>query len=240
MKYSGFRDDLWDVLPESREHILIQELYEACRAQDTTDLSAYTLLSEAFFHPVLVEAAEQGNVALARRCIELIEQLLASGDELLTGAARIRVVDKVGHSPALGPLLRRYAGPLTRDELATVYADATFLPPGDPFLPPAEVDDGRPPANALFVRDWLWVNVPMSREHVVHAELSEAKATMSLRAMTPDRYFIESVAPMLSDARLDAEQQHDPSILDEARGALALMRADADMAPLVKRHADSL
>lgn len=60
---------------------------------------------------------------------------------------------------------------------------------------------------------------------------------MSLRAMTPDRYFLDVVPPMLAAARLDAGQQHDPSILAEAFGALELMRADADMAPVVQRHA---
>lgn len=55
----------------------------------------------------------------------------------------------------------------------------------------------------------------------------------------PDRYFTEAVVPMLIEAREDAARHDDPAILDEALGALDLMRADAGIAPLARRHAGS-
>lgn len=228
---------MWDVLAEAREHILHEELYEVFSSGDTKALDAYRYMSQAFFRPVLAEAAERGAVDLVRRCVELVERMLASGDDTLIDVVRIRVIDKVGQVPALGPLLRRYAGPLTREALAMAYADATYLPPGDPFPVRPPVDDGRPPADARRVRAWLWDNVARSRSYLLTAERAAARATMSLRAMTAGRYLTEALAPMVAEAREDTERQNDPEPVREARAGLARIRADPVMGPLLREYA---
>lgn len=128
--------------------------------------------------------------------------MLASGDDNLAAAVQIRVLDKDGLTAELPGLYRAYAGPLTRAGLGYRGADLTYLPPDWVSLPAGEaVADGRPDAVAQAVRSWLWERAPVSRPFLLAAELEEVRATMSLAAVTPDRYFVGTVLRgMLTDA----------------------------------------
>ncbi|WP_250004949.1 hypothetical protein [Actinoplanes sp. M2I2] len=235
--YFGFRDYLWDVLPESREHILSEELSEVESSGDTRVLTAYRFMSNAFFRPVLLAAAESGDIELARRCIALVEDMLAGRDADLVDLVRIRVLSKTGESAALGDLYRAYAGPLTREELAVSHADPTYLPPGDPNGSPAWVGDGRPDAAAWAVRSWLWERVPGTRSHVLIAERAEVRATMSLVAMTPGRYLSEAfLRGLLPEAGEAAAELGDPEPSEESAAAVEAMLADPLMAALLRPH----
>lgn len=231
----GFRDYLWDALPEARVHILTEELHEAERSGDGPD--AYRLMSTAF-RPVLGGAAERGDLELTRRCIALVERMLASGDPNLADLVRIRVIDRVGLVPELAALYRSYAGPLTREELAAGQADPTYRLPGDPPAAVPPVADGRPDGAARAVRSWLWERVPASRTYLLEAERAEVRATMSLTAMTPQRYVAEAVVRgMVADAVEWAAGNGDPAPSEKAAAALELMLADPAMASLLRPHA---
>jgi hypothetical protein len=187
----NFREFLWDVLPEAREGILFEEMGEVS-SYGEIDLSAYRYMSE--FRQVLSGAAERGDVPLVRRCIDIVERMLAGGDDLLDDPLQIRVFDKDGLVPGFADLFRAYAGPLTRARLGLGAA-----PPMPEPLP--AVGDGRADASALAVRDWMWDRVPVSRYFLLKAEYDEVRAAMSLGAMTPRRYFFEAyVQGVLDDA----------------------------------------
>jgi hypothetical protein len=244
--YFGFREYLWAVLPESRAHILSEELSEILWAGSADSLSAYRFMSGAFFRPVLVPAARTGDLQLARRCIALIEEMLASGDQNLIGTVRIRVILKAYQAPEVGVLLRRFAGPLTRADLAAWNEDATFLRPGAALPPPAAVttDDGRPDARTWAVRSWFFDTVPALREHLLRTELAEVRATRTLAAMTADRYFSEAfVGGLLPAAAETAVEEGDTSLIDAAATGLELALVcdgDIPVAQLVRDHAAEL
>jgi hypothetical protein len=225
--YVGFRDFLWDVLPEAREHILDEESHWTDEGAGT-----YTLMS--VFRRVLDEAAKCGDIALVRRCLALLERMIVDGDDNLQDPVQIRVLDKDGLTTELPHLYRAFAGPLTRRGLGYRDADLTYLPPDWP-LPEPPVADGRPDAAAQAARSWLWKRVPASRYYLIMAELAEVRPTMSLAAMTPDRYFAAALHGMLADATETAALGN-PRPVDEVMAMLESMLADPATAPLVHRR----
>lgn len=233
-----FRDYLWDVLPEAREHILYEEMTEVASTGDVPPLAVYRHLSNAFFWPVLSGAVERGDTALVRRCLAVLEGMLTSEDEVLVEAVIIRVIAKAGNISGLEELLRRYAGPETRRRMAIQRQDDSWREPGVPAEPHQPVDDGRPPAEAWAVRGRLWDRTPVTREHLLRAELAEVRATGSLRAMTADRYVAEAVVRgLLIEASETTAERGDASFVEEAAAALELMLAHPELARLVRGHA---
>ncbi len=162
--------------------------------------------------------------------------MLAGGDANLIDLVQIRVIDKTSGEP--GDLFRAYAGPLTRERLAESNADLTYLPPGEPPLVEPPVADGRPDGAVQAVRSWLWERVPASSVCLLAAERAEVRVTMSLVAMTPERYVTEAiVCGMLPEAVEWAVGNGDPEPTEHTAAGLELMLADPPMAVLVRPHA---
>lgn len=76
--------------------------------------SPYTILSDAFFWPVLDRALEIGDCDLVRRCCATIEALLTSGDRSLVEAVEIRVVEHLVLNDARWGKVAQWAGPTLR------------------------------------------------------------------------------------------------------------------------------
>jgi hypothetical protein len=209
----NFREFLWDVLPEAREGILFEEMGEAS-SYGEIDLTAYRYMSE--FRQVLSEAAERGDVPLVRRCIAIVEQMLAGDDDLLDAPLQIRVFEKDGLVPGFEDLFRAYAGPLTRARLGLGAA-----PPMPEPLP--AVGDGRPDTAALAVRDWMWDRITVSRYFLLKAEYDEIRATMSLAAMTPRRYFTEAYVQGVLDEAAEWTRIGNPEPAEHAAAGLRSM-----------------
>jgi hypothetical protein len=227
--YLGFRDYLWDVLPEAREHILTEELYEV-GDRGEIDLSAYRYMSGAF-RKVIEDAAGNGDLALVRRCVALIERMLTSGDRQLADVVQIRVIEKTGHTPGLTELVRMYAGPLTWSRMAYTEGLPAPVVPAQAEVP---VADGRPGPEAAAVRCWLWERVPAARYFVVLVDQSEARATMSLSAMTPERYVSDVIVrEMCEEAQAYALGNGNPEPTEQITAALELMLAEPGMALLL-------
>ncbi|GAA4946527.1 DUF7674 family protein [Actinoplanes utahensis] len=236
MNYFGFREFLWDVLPEAREHILTAELYECGgRAEDGEVSGTYRLMSFAF-QQVLNDAAERGDIPLARRCIDLLEQMLVHGDQDLSDAAYIRMIERY-RSDAVTDLYGIYAGPVTREMLADISRDPMYRTAGEPPLPPVPVTDGRPDANAWEMRTWLWDRMPAARGSILIAERAEVQATMSLAAMTPERYVSEGIVHgMLPDLESYSYDHTDQEMVEQATDGLESMLADPVVAALLRAH----
>ncbi|SFF39245.1 hypothetical protein SAMN05421541_109493 [Actinoplanes philippinensis] len=231
--YLGFRDYLWDVLPEAREHILTEELYQVGDGGEI-DLTAYRYMSNAF-RQVMEDAAGNGDRDLVRRCIALIETMLASGDRNLVDVVQIRVIEKTGHTPGLTDLVRAYAGPLTWPRMANTEG----LPgPAAPGPAEAPVADGRPGPEAAAVRSWLWERVPSVRYFVILTEREETRATMSLSAMTAQRYVAEAIVrEMGQDALEHALGSGDPRPTEQFAATLELLLAEPGLVALVRSQA---
>ncbi|MDR6322033.1 DUF7674 family protein [Actinoplanes couchii] len=236
--YAGFRDYLWDLLPEAREQILFEELGEVGCHGDTDDLTAYRFMSMAFLD-ALAEAVERGDTALVCRGVAMVEEMLAAGDRDLDDVVQIRVLEKTGHTPGLTELFREYAGPITWRRM--VYTEG-LPPPERPATFGEPVPDGRPGPEASAVRDWLWKHVPLSRYPLLVVELDEVRRTMSLAAMTPERYIAEAVVSgMLRDNLNEFVPGHpDPELTEAAAAELELMVADPGMAALLRPHTATL
>lgn len=234
--FPGFRDYLWDVLPESREHILYEEWMEAQRDDpDWADSRSYWNMSHAFVHPVLAEGAQRWDVELIRRCVALVERMLAAGDRDLNDLIQIRVIEKTGHYPGLTELFRYFAGPLTWERM--VYTEGLAVPVPVP-VPEEPVGDGRPDAATEAFRARLWERIPGCREFLLEAEYNEARTTMSLAAMTPGRYVTEAIVRLMVPRAetYGLYSNPDPEMTEKTAAGLELLLEDPDTAALLHPH----
>ncbi|MGW1997724.1 hypothetical protein [Embleya sp. NPDC001921] len=111
---------LWRACPAARPHLdrLAHEAgldatpaERAIPGSVTLGLNPYSVLSEAFFWPVLAPAARTGDVARLPALAAIVEALLASPDEDVRDATHIRVVTPLSLDPELWPRFRPFAGP---------------------------------------------------------------------------------------------------------------------------------
>jgi len=125
--YWTVRDDLWERLPESHPFISKLEDTERKAGRSTHGISPYTHISDVLMWSILVPAADAGDVALAERVFAVIEDFLGAGDPALTECVQIRVVARIGQSPALTDMARAYAGRHLREAMRQLTEDDSWL-----------------------------------------------------------------------------------------------------------------
>ncbi|WP_444978846.1 DUF7674 family protein [Actinoplanes couchii] len=216
------------MLPEARDLILQEE--------DGEYVGTYTYMS--VFRHVLDDAARRGDLVLVRRCLTILELLIADGDHMVQSAAQIRVLDKDGLTTELPFFYRAYAGPLTRRGLGYRDEDLTYLPPDWPVtLRP--VPDGRPDVTAQVARAWLCEWSAEARAWIIDAERAELGPDLSLAGMTADRYFAAALHGLLDHAT-ERAAAGDPDPVDDVMALLTAMVADPGLAGLVHDRRDEL
>ncbi|MFI6982261.1 hypothetical protein ACIBSV_27160 [Embleya sp. NPDC050154] len=111
---------LWRACPAARPHLdrLAHEAgLDATAAERAIPgsvaraLNPYSVLSEAFFWPVLAPAARTGDVGRLPALAAIVEALLASSDEDVRDATHIRVLTPLSQDPELWPRFHPFAGP---------------------------------------------------------------------------------------------------------------------------------
>jgi hypothetical protein len=123
--YFEFRSYLWERLPPAQPLITRVEGYGIDDDGDAPSAGPYQLMSEVFFGGVLLPAVRSGDTALTLECLDMVEEMLDSGDDNLTMLVMIRVIHKVFEEPRLVDLIRTRGGPSTREALARTTGDAS-------------------------------------------------------------------------------------------------------------------
>ncbi|GAA3820511.1 hypothetical protein GCM10022206_68250 [Streptomyces chiangmaiensis] len=126
-EWDGLSDDifvrrvLWDEAPESRPMILELEEEERRLFGDEEEASPgmYSLVSDAFVHPVLIPMlqAKDWDLGAALGAARAIESLLASNRSAIGDLVSLRITDQLLWEPRFIEFVERYGGPRTKAEL---------------------------------------------------------------------------------------------------------------------------
>ncbi|GLY02278.1 MULTISPECIES: hypothetical protein [Actinoplanes] len=239
--YFGIRDYLWAVLPECREHLLqTQNEWLDYDSGDDGGISAYSYLSGAYMHPVMEAASERGDVPVVRRGIAVMEDMLARGDDLLQDPLTIRVLHRLTGTPALIGMLRRFAGPLVRRDMAGMTRDPSWLEPGELVDTLVLPDSGLAPDEVRAARSVLWEAAPMLRTYLLTTEHDLVRETGSLSTMTADRYILDSFAGGLLPWARDYWGYGNPDYADGLLPAAEAMLTSPVLAAALRRCAGAV
>jgi hypothetical protein len=117
------RTTLVSKLPECAQLIEEMETVNIELAQDLgvtpSEISVYSLISEAFVWPVLVPAltCDEPAESLLESCFDLIEEFVTSSRYEVRQAAGIRIIEVLASSKVSWPKFSAYPGAVTREKV---------------------------------------------------------------------------------------------------------------------------